>query len=366
MSRLIAFIGLMLTITTIQAADCDWPQWQQFAEDYIAQGRVIDGSDSRQITTSEGQAYALFFALVANDQARFKTLLKWTEQHLFDGDMTATLPAWLWGKSEQNWQVLDTNPASDADVWMAYTLLEAGKLWDNARYKTLGYLLANRVSKEESTEIPGFGKQLLPSSHGFVSKQQVYRINPSYLPLQVLDRLANLLPHSAWPEIRDNSAKLLPQLMPMGLMPDWAELAEGKIKLSGTVGSYDAIRTYLWAGMLHSEHPERSTLLAKMQPMLALTKKHTAPPEKTQVISGQASGIGPYGFSAALLPMLTASNKSELAKHQKARVIEGLANSPVHTDYYNRVLSLFALAWPERYQFSQTGELQTDWSKACK
>jgi endoglucanase len=62
----------------------------------------------------------MFFALVANDSGRFEGLLRWTELNLASGDLTAHLPAWLWGKDSQNrCHVLDENSASDADVWMA-------------------------------------------------------------------------------------------------------------------------------------------------------------------------------------------------------------------------------------------------------
>ncbi|EDM7351556.1 endo-1,4-D-glucanase, partial [Salmonella enterica subsp. enterica serovar Oslo] len=57
---------LMLAALSVQAA-CTWPEWDQFKKDYISQeGRVIDPSDARKITTSEGQSYAMFFALAAN------------------------------------------------------------------------------------------------------------------------------------------------------------------------------------------------------------------------------------------------------------------------------------------------------------
>lgn len=53
---------LLLAAFSVQAA-CTWPAWEQFKKDYISQeGRVIDPSDARKITTSEGQSYGMFFA----------------------------------------------------------------------------------------------------------------------------------------------------------------------------------------------------------------------------------------------------------------------------------------------------------------
>ena len=67
------------------------------------------GSDY-SITTSEGQSYALFFALLANDKASFDKLLEWTEVHLSEGDLSTRLPAWQWGIKQNQGQILDSNP----------------------------------------------------------------------------------------------------------------------------------------------------------------------------------------------------------------------------------------------------------------
>ena len=108
-----------------------WTLWNSYAAHFIdAQGRVIDPQGGGR-TTSEGQSYAMFFALVNNDQARFERLLKWTQTNLAQGDLATHLPAWLWGKTKEGeWKILDPNPASDADVWIAYSLVEAGRLWN--------------------------------------------------------------------------------------------------------------------------------------------------------------------------------------------------------------------------------------------
>ncbi|MEK7927443.1 glycosyl hydrolase family 8, partial [Burkholderia contaminans] len=123
-----------------------------------ADGRVIDvGSDDSR-TVSEGQAYGLFFALVANDRRMFDTILAWTENNLAQGDLSAHLPAWLWGRAPDGaWRVLDANAASDADLWIAYALVEAGRLWHERSYTARGALLAKRVLDVETATVPGLG-----------------------------------------------------------------------------------------------------------------------------------------------------------------------------------------------------------------
>src|SRR5215469_8883896 len=159
--------ALTLAGSILLTPNCSAQDWQSLWKNYAAkfmdnQIRVID-HDAGDRTTSEGQAYAMFFALVADDRARFNGLLRWTEVNLAGGDLSAHLPAWLWGHAKTGeWTVLDQNSASDADVWMAYTLLQAGKAWGEPRYTTLGTALAGRIAKEEVLELPDFGSVLLP------------------------------------------------------------------------------------------------------------------------------------------------------------------------------------------------------------
>src|SRR5262245_31881830 len=137
--RLASLLGLLVLVgATCACGERVWPQlWTNYTAAFMDdQTRVID-HDAGARTTSEGQAYAMFFALVADDRPRFERLVGWTERNLASGDLTAHLPAWLWGHApDKAWGVLDANSASDADVWMAYSLLEAGASWNNPRYTT--------------------------------------------------------------------------------------------------------------------------------------------------------------------------------------------------------------------------------------
>lgn len=371
----------------IAEADCDWPEWQQFKQAYISeQGRVIDVSDARKITTSEGQSYGLFFALVANDQATFGRLVDWTENNLAEGDLTARLPAWLWGENEQQvWMVLDSNSASDSDLWLAYDLLEAGRLWNNRRYQLLGTLLLQRIAREEVVDIPGLGVMLLPGKVGFIHKgdseaQHSWTLNPSYLPPQLLARFTRL--HGPWQEMQTSYQRLLEGAAPQGLVPDWivwhntngwqpvskAETKTGEQteepanENADYDGSYDAIRNYLWLGMLANDAPNREALLTLVQPMADLTTKQGLPPEHINSRTGQSRGAGPLGFSAALLPLLAQTE-------QTGELTQALRLTAAKFDeqaYYDSVLRLFGEGWHQgRYRFNAQGELQLR-EQACQ
>src|SRR5689334_21392002 len=108
--------AILTSIVMLLTATCsaqDWPTlWKSYTAAFMDnQIRVID-HDANDRTTSEGQAYAMFFALVANERTRFDGLLHWTEMNLASGDLTSHLPAWSWGKGPNGkWGVIDTNSA---------------------------------------------------------------------------------------------------------------------------------------------------------------------------------------------------------------------------------------------------------------
>ncbi|CDQ09041.1 protein of unknown function [Acidithiobacillus ferrivorans] len=75
-----------------------WSSYQQYFID--GQGRMVDANCGGR-GVSEGQAYALFFALVANQTQTFARILQWTQNNMAQGDLARHLSAWLWGRNAQ-------------------------------------------------------------------------------------------------------------------------------------------------------------------------------------------------------------------------------------------------------------------------
>lgn len=365
MRRYLWAVLLVALALPARAADCVWPEWERFRTALVsADGRVVDRSSPRLISTSEGQAYALFFALVAGDRESFARLLRWTTNNLAGGDLRRHLPAWLWGRADDGrWQVLDANNASDADLWLAYALLEAGRLWRHPDYARLGEDLLWRSMAQTVQPLPGLGLMLLPGDRGFVGEAG-WRLNPSYLPPQLLARFAGIAP--VWAELADNAARLLREGSPKGLAPDWLLWRRGQgwgaDPEHGSEGDYDAIRVYLWLGMLAADAPGTAALQRHFAPMAALVEARGVPPERIDAATGIAEGQGPPGFSAALLPLL-----ARLAPAAHAAQRERLAREPLAADaYYNQALSLFGAGWDAgRYRFAADGRLLPAWEKTC-
>jgi endoglucanase len=355
--------------------------WQAYANRFISSdGRVLDPQGGDR-TTSEGQSYALFFSLVDNDRTHFDKLLTWTESNLAASDLGAHLPAWSWGKAKDgHWGVLDPNSASDSDLWIAYDLIEAGRLWKDLHYVTLGHRLAALIAHREVSDMPGFGTVVLPAAVGF-RLQRSWVLNPSYTPLFIVNRLATVEPEGPWANIAMELPSLLSRSAVNGFAMDWVCYTPGKAfapcLASGkdsdkALGSYDAIRVYLWTGMLSDSSSAKARILKALPGMNLYLQSHSAPPEKINLDGVPMNGDGPVGFSAALLPYLSSISDQPALAQQLVRIKSqldeksnlygpGYGTGPT---YYDQNLVLFGSGWMEkRFQFGSSGELLVRWTR---
>ena len=359
-------LAAALAATNVSAAG--WSEWDAFASRFVqSDGRVVDITFGGK-TTSEGQSYGLFFALVAGRRDQFDTLLGWTSNNLAHGQLGKRLPAWLWGKRDDGtWGIKDENSASDADLWTAYTLLEAGRLWNEPRYTETGRALLELIGKREVAATGAAGTVLLPAPIGFVLGGGRYRLNPSYMPGFLFRYLAVTDPDGPWQAVWDTYMKLAPQLFSSGIAPDRFLVDEsGRILPDSEArpsGSYDAIRVYLWAGMTHAA----PTLVAMLSPYAELVRRLGYPPENVDPLTGVpvSSRYSPIGFSGAVLPFLNAVDDQATLNVQRERIRDarlraGETGKP--TNYYDEALLLFGEGWLDgQYRFDGDGRLQPIW-----
>ncbi|MFN4327392.1 MAG: cellulose synthase complex periplasmic endoglucanase BcsZ [Limnobacter sp.] len=360
----LAFAGLLASCMRASAAT--WPGWEGFRSAFVSDdGRVVDHSQDDLRTVSEGQAYALFFALVANDRPTFDRLLTWTENNLSDGSLDRHLPAWHWGrKADGQWGVIDPNSASDADLWMAYTLLEASRLWCHAPYAQKAQALGRLILDQETLEVDGLGLSLLPGRVGFVQASGQVKLNPSYVPGFQMARLAQAwADEPRWARLYLGSQRLvLDTVFPNGV-PDWVVVDKGVLGLppDEARGDYDAIRAYLWIGMTAPQDPVQAALLARLKPWAALVRQRGHMPEWFEPNgTGVAPNAGPAGFQVAVAPVLRQLGLVDLAKLLER---QGLRRGDQATwrnyGYYNSALTLFAQSHLEGLaSFGPTGELK--------
>ena len=367
-------LGLMLATLLLgchspRAAAADWPFWNAFKDGFIQDdGRVVDWTEGAR-TVSEGQAYALFLALVANDRTHFDRILRWTEANLAGGRLRQQLPAWLWGYDPERdqWGILDANSATDADLFIAYALLEAARLWRHPDYAETANALLQQV-KAQAIRPLGERAVLLPAPDGFATEAGL-RLNPSYLPPFQLHYLAQHDPEGPWSAILDESAQALSESTPHGLPPDWLLVTDAGYRPdpeTGTLGSYDAIRVFLWAGF---EVPGLAVLdqyQQQLRPILGSVRALGWMPERWDVASGRLQGQGPPGFQFAIAPLLRTYGAGDLA--QRIQLVGersrhgALLGQPAR--YYDQVLALFAEGYRERrYQFDSKGRLKLQWHR---
>lgn len=379
-SQLIFGSVLMTLATTSFAA---WDLWDEYKAVHFDNGRIVDFRDNGPVSTSESQSYGLFFALVAGDREAFDQILDWTIRHLAKGDMRQHSPSWLWGKRqkkttqvqenitsvihgqetpeeqakedvflppEYEFGVVDENNATDADLWIVYSLLEASRLWKEPKYKELASAMLSGL-ESQVVEIPNIGKVLLPGRQGFV-KEGGYLLNPSYYPPFILQRIAVEYPQ--WEEVRDGLLKVLVKNAPDGFASDWAYFDREGIwqPKHNSKGSWDAIRVYLWVGMLSKDNGQREILKKQFKNMLLITEKMNFPPEeidtdKLVVVKPQREGFG-----AALLPLLDNPKTKGLIRTS----LEHRTMKP--SNYYLNSLKLFGLGFDNAvFKFSPEGYL---------
>jgi endoglucanase len=361
--------GVILLASTIAGAATTWPAWERFADRFLqADGRVIDLTFGGK-STSEGQAYGLFFALVANDRQRFDAILGWTSDNLAAGRLGEQLPAWLWGlRDDGSWGVRDSNAAADADLWLAYVLLDAARLWLEPRYAVTGRQLLARIQQHEVVKAGAAGTLLLPGPVGFALGGGRFRINPSYLPGFLFRYLALTDPAGPWQSTWETYLRLAPAMFAAGVAPDLVVVDSRGSVFPDTErtpsGSYDAIRVYLWAGM---SGPDGAAHIRLLAPFAAHIRRLGVPPETVNPDTGRATraDYSPMGYSGAVLPFLSRLGDRPTLDAQRKRLQAAAraASLGAATNYYDEALILFGQGWLDgQYAFDDRGQLEPAWA----
>lgn len=230
--------------------------WESFKQSYIQpDGRVRDPQNG-EMTHTEGVGYAMFFAVSFNDQATFERLDRWLEDNIPKNDRG--LYPWKWGKDAQgHWGVLDTNNATDGDMWIAYARIKAAQKFHLPQQQTKA--LAQLDALEKEVMIKREGKLfLLPGAEGFVHPSTL-TLNPSYSIPFMLETFGRLTSHPQWGELLSNAQELMKQRFSVyGIHPDWISYHQGVYSLlpENPSFSYDALRIPLFWTIWYRSHPD--------------------------------------------------------------------------------------------------------------
>ena len=224
------------------AADNDWETFKQaFVE---ADGRVVDTGQGR-ISHSEGQGFALVFAVHYDDRAGFERIWQWTQKNLQVRE--DALLAWRW---EAGKGVTDRNNATDGDILVAWALVRAGEKWGVAEYGPAAKRIAQDVRVRMVRKV-NHGFVVVPGSQGF-DKPEGLVVNLSYWVFPAFRDLARIDPSPAWEEVAKTGVTMLgySYFGRWRLPPDWLRLASRVSPAPPEQFGYNAVRIpiyLLWA-----------------------------------------------------------------------------------------------------------------------
>jgi endo-1,4-beta-D-glucanase Y len=211
--------------------------WVSYRDQFITEGgRVVDReADDR--TTSEGQAYAMLRAIFINDRQTFERVLSWAEANLARQD--DRLWAWHWGETAPGqWQIVDPNFATDADIDAITALILASRRWDCPAYLALAREKLDDLWVAATAAVAIDQRYLLPGpAIAFWSNPETLILNPSYFAPYAFRLFAQVDPKHDWLSLVESSYDVLNAsgaTSSVGLPSDW-------IQLNLQTGEYSAL-----------------------------------------------------------------------------------------------------------------------------
>ncbi|MBC4014115.1 glycosyl hydrolase family 5 [Siccirubricoccus deserti] len=258
MSRRSLAALLPLAFAAPAAAGRHDPEWIGFRQRFMApEGRVVDTGNGN-VSHTEGQGWALLFAVHFDDRASFDRILGWTRRNLQRrGD---ALFSWRWRPNVAQ-PVDDPNNATDGDIYIAWALLRGAARWGDPGLRALAVAIGRDLLRLLWRDVAGQGV-LLPGLNGFETATQVV-VNPSYFVFPAYAALAEAVPDPRWQRLTTDALAVLrvARFGRWGLPPDWLSLprAGGRPDLPTRWPprfSFDAVRVPLllaWGG--HATEP---------------------------------------------------------------------------------------------------------------
>ncbi|SRR5574344_75371 len=341
------FIAALLLAFGLNASAQEWPLYDDFMNLHYKDGRIYDYDNSNQgFTTSEGQSYGMFFALIQKDKERFDRMLEFIEKELCEGSFDNKLPSWKFTD-----KTFDKNNATDSDLFIAYDLICASELFTDESYLTKAKIILKKVKKHCVVNSKMLGSLLLPGTYGFKNDEE-FVINPSYYPPFVMQKIASI--DRDYLVYYENALQAITKGSEFGFVADWLTFnSDGLFVIKPeTQGSYDAIRYYLWLGISSNTDPNTRIMLSLYKNMINKVSDEYKVPEKVNLYKKEFSGQGNIGFEASLMVVTDYKVRDFFRTRVKNYVFS-------KKDYYSHCLTLFATGFDEhRYKLTQDGSIK--------
>jgi endo-1,4-beta-D-glucanase Y len=308
-AALLAAIGLgSLFVSQLSAQTTPDEAWRRYKARFIdADGRLFDDSQ-KSVSHSEGQGYALLLAAFNDDREAFDKIWRWTSDNL--EIRHDHLAVWRW-RPDDNPHALDRNNATDGDLLIAWSLVEAGRRWRAPAYSAEARAIALSLA-HHVVFASAYGPVLRPGAAGFGDDTKDGPIiNLSYWVFPALDALSNVAPEVDWKALSDSGLKLfdVAQFGPRELPSDWISLRVGLAPAQDhpPVFGYELVRAPLY---LAWGPPEAKLRLATLtQSWLAGDDAEAAVIDVNKGVATQSFGEAGYRAVAALARCATLGEK---------------------------------------------------------
>jgi endo-1,4-beta-D-glucanase Y len=323
--------------------------WQYYKQNFIQDGRVIDPYQDN-LTTSEGQSYAMLRAVFMNDRTTFDQVWSWTRTYLTNAD---ELFAWKWNYNT----IQDPASATDADQDIALALILAYQKWNYEPYSIDARKTINAIWRHE---VAFHQDQPYLLAGSWANRSELLILNPSYFSPVNYRYFALLHPHQDWMSVINTSYQALQGCTqanltgsPGSLPPDWCALSKATSTYvaspnpQGTDFSFDAIRTPMRISidyMIFNESRAQnylntlSTFSADWQAQGQIFRhySHTGTP------TDRSEGIDTY---SAILPLFMVNNPKLADELIQTKILPSLQNNEYFEqsdNYYTQNLAWFA------------------------
>lgn len=327
--------------------------WKSYKNNFILPDGRVQRPEHEYDTVSEGQAYAMLFAVFMKDKETFDLIFRWTEEHLSRGSKYGDhLLAWHW----KNGGVNDWMAASDADGDYAFVLLLASHQWKGHAYREKAVQVINDIMRLETAR--GFDNRLffLPGLWGR-EKDGCLIQNPSYYSPAAFRLFYETTQDNQWLYLIDTAYWLVSQAgirldtrQGCGLLPDWCMVdAQGNIlKAEGRSNDYgwEAVRLPLRIGLdvLWNKTEDAHKALGKIYQTLQRTSVDFK--ELKAVYSYDGRPAVEYGsLPADAMACFAAQALNIKADTVKASLKNKLSENALVQNYYGQSLAFFPLAF---------------------
>ncbi len=179
--------------------------WEYYKKNFIhSYGQTIDPFGN--VTTSEGQSYAMLRSVWMNDEDAFKGSWLWTQHHL-QHRLDDKLISWKW----QNGALADPANATDADQDIALALLFGSKTFREPNYLLDAQEIINDLWQHSVVQINGT-LYMLPATISHARRNEGLLFNPSYLSPAHYRIFAQIDQQHDWEKLAQDSYRILSRI----------------------------------------------------------------------------------------------------------------------------------------------------------